>query len=29
MAEELPPGETVIPLTEETITISKRQVEIG
>jgi stress response protein YsnF len=29
MAEEIPPGETVIPLVEETIAISKRQVELG
>ena len=29
MAEEIPPGETVIPLAEETIAISKRQVELG
>ena len=29
MAEEIPPGETVIPVAEETIAISKRQVEVG
>jgi uncharacterized protein (TIGR02271 family) len=29
MPEELPPGETVIPLAEETIAISKREVETG
>jgi stress response protein YsnF len=29
MAEEMPPGETVIPVAEETIAISKRQVELG
>ena len=29
MTEEIPPGETVIPVAEETITISKRQVEVG
>ena len=29
MAEEMPPGETVIPVAEETIAISKRQVEVG
>ena len=29
MAEEIPPGEIVIPLAEETIAISKRQVEVG
>src|SRR3954468_3554708 len=29
MAEEIPPGETVVPLAEETIAISKRQVEVG
>jgi stress response protein YsnF len=29
MTEEVPPGETVIPVAEETITISKRQVEVG
>jgi len=29
MPEKLPPGETVIPLAEETIAISKREVETG
>src|SRR4051812_20825223 len=29
MAEGMPPGETVIPLAEETIAITKRQVELG
>jgi stress response protein YsnF len=29
MAEEMPPGETVIPVAEETIAISTRQVELG
>src|SRR4051812_25922257 len=29
MAEEIPPGETVIPVAEETIAISERQVELG
>ena len=29
MAEEIPPDETVIPVAEETIAISKRQVEVG
>ena len=29
MTEEIPPGETVIPVAEETIAISKRQVELG
>jgi stress response protein YsnF len=29
MPEELPPGETVIPLAEETVAISKREVETG
>src|SRR3954462_2545540 len=29
MTEEMPPGETVIPVAEETIAISKRQVEVG
>ena len=28
MTEEIPPGEIVIPVAEETITISKRQVEV-
>jgi len=29
MATEIPPGETVIPVAEETIAISKRQVDVG
>jgi uncharacterized protein (TIGR02271 family) len=29
MPEEMPPGETVIPLAEETVAISKRAVETG
>jgi hypothetical protein len=29
MAAEVPPGETIIPVAEEIIAISKRQVELG
>jgi stress response protein YsnF len=29
MAAELPPGEAIIPVAEETIAVSKRQVELG
>ena len=29
MPEQAPPGEVVIPLAEETLTVSKREVETG